>query len=78
MERNERVLTMVETLVPITMRVSKDGVFVATSPLIKGLVVVSKDRDKLLRELVPEALKGLADVAYMRDAAPDLPSTSQD
>lgn len=50
-------------LLPVAIDVEKDGdVFVATSQMVKGLVVVSKDRGKLA-ELVWEAMDDLANAA---------------
>jgi hypothetical protein len=45
----------------VRVRIKRDDhdVFVATSPDLKGLLVVSKDRDLLLASLIPETIADL-------------------
>ncbi len=51
---------------PVAVEVKLDGnVFVATSPMVKGLVVVSEDRSKLI-ERVGDAMRDLAVEAMSR------------
>lgn len=50
----------------VAVDVKLDGnVFVATSPMVKGLVVVSKDRSKLI-DLVESAMRDLSAEALSR------------
>lgn len=51
---------VVQTPIPVELRLDQDAVWVATSPMVKGLLVVSKDYDKLVKVLVPQALVDLA------------------
>ncbi len=46
-------------VIPVVIKKDDHGIYVATSPLVKGLLVVSEDRDKLLMELVPAAMADL-------------------
>lgn len=65
----------------IRVSIKKDDheVFVATSPTVKGLLVVSKNLDRLLNELVPQAVTDLFQacgqriiVSRAKDPADDL------
>lgn len=51
------------TDVRVTIEQDDYGVYVATSPDLKGLIVVSKDLQRLQSELVPEAIRALQEAA---------------
>lgn len=48
-----------DVIIPVEIKLGESGVYSATSPLVKGLLVVSKDRDLLIKKLVPEAMADL-------------------
>ena len=52
-----------DVTIPVLVEKDERDVYVATSPLVKGLLVVSKDRDLLLDKLVPEAMADLTKAA---------------
>lgn len=51
--------------VPVRIRQKDNGVWVAESAMVPGLLVVSTDRKKLVVELVPQALADLAAAAAL-------------
>jgi hypothetical protein len=46
-------------VVRVAIRKDDRGVFVATSPNLKGLVAVNKDMDRLVSTIIPQAISDL-------------------